>query len=344
MSSGCSDIFNCASCRQAVQTMEDTLSRHENYDNGGTGNIPEFVGFQERPEANDRQDDQDEGKYCLEDECGGIKTCALCQYEKGMEKAKRVERGRFEKSMRRFDRLGQCDGPDPDEPWSDLPSYGLGCRFLDCKKCRMVEAKVGPKMRNDELRRRRVENIKTSLNESSDGTMTGASRKRRFSNLDLHYSLLPQHRLAKRIREEKYRERLERERARAHHERPSWFGTPQDPLPDLWMGRPILSEEEIDVLKVLDSLPRFYLSQSEEDTILFAQSEEDKRYCTIIRRLEAELMSRDFWMQSLGFDADDGFGNFPAGDYRLVDAQSTPSAREQEPTCVQRWASNLPRF
>ncbi|KAH0341706.1 hypothetical protein KCU83_g9556, partial [Aureobasidium melanogenum] len=237
MSSGCSDIFNCASCRQAVQTMEDTLSRHENYDNGGTGNIPEFVGFQERPGANDRQDDQDEGKYCLVDECGGIKTCALCQYEKDMEKAKRAER-------------------------------------------------------------------------------------------------------AKRIREEKQRERLERERAHAHHERPSWFGTPEDPLPDLWMGRPILSEEEIDVLKVLDSLPRFYLSQSEEDTILFAQSEEDKRYCTIIRRLEAELMSRDFWMQSLGFDADDGFGNFPAGDYRLVDAQSTPSAREQEPTCVERWASD----
>lgn len=265
----------------------------------------------------------------------------LCQYEKMMEKAKQAEDARDEKRSRRFERLGHCDGPDPDETDSDLLTYGLGCRFIDYEKCRMIEANIGPKMRNDELRRRRVENIKTSLTESSDGTMVGASRKRRFSNLDLHHTLPPQHPMAKRIRIEKQREKLERERTCSQHERPSWFGTPEDPLPDLWMGRPVLPEDEVRILKVSDSLPKFYLSQSEENIILLAKGEKEKRFSTIIRRLEAELMSRDFWMQSLGFDADDGFGNIPAGDYRLEDAPIAPARGEGR---VENWVANLPRF
>jgi hypothetical protein len=89
------------------------------------------------------------------------------------------------------------------------------------------------------------------------------------------------------------------------------------------MGRPILSEKEINVLKVMDSIPKYYLSHSEEYNIALVTGKETKKFCTIIRRLEAELMSRDFWVQSLGFDADDGFGNFPAGDYWLEDADGT---------------------
>lgn len=348
----CSDIFTCSSCRQFVQEMEDSLSRFlgGSCKSGHCDNI-ECSGCRRRLAADSSsesshhhdEDDlaEDEGKYCLEDDCGGVKTCMLCRYEKMMEKARRADEARDEKRHRRFERLGHCDGPDPDETDPALLPYGLGCRFLDCERCRMIEANTGPEMRNDELRRRRVKKIKTSLTESFDGTMRGVSRKRRFSNLDLHYPLPPEHPLAKRVREEKHRERLERERACSQHERPSWFGTPEDPLPDLWMGRPILPEKELRVLKVLDSAPKFYLSESEEYIIALAKGEKEIRFSTIIRRLEAELMSRDFWMQSLGFDADDGFGNIPAGDYRLTDAQST-SARE--PGRVQSWIADLPRF
>lgn len=234
-----------------------------------------------------------------------------------MEKGKRAERALDDKRARRFERLGQCDGADPTMP------FGLGCRFLDCNRCRMIEAKIGPKERNDELRRRRAEEIKTSASDSSDGTMIGLSRKRRFSNLDLNYPFPPDHPLAKRIREEEHREELERQEAQSQHERPSWFGTPEDPLPDRWMGRPILSEKEINALKVSTSLPKFYLSHSEEYNMALAIGKETKKFCTIIRRLEAELMSRDFWVQSLGFNAGDGFGNFPAGDYWIDVSQST---------------------
>ncbi|KAI4723886.1 hypothetical protein E4T49_08385 [Aureobasidium sp. EXF-10728] len=325
-STQCSEIFTCLSCRKATQDMEDNLSR---YDHGHckSGRCDEFSNCSvchARLVAEDSSRDSscqyeedsnsdDEAKYCVEDDdCGGIKTCDFCRAEKCMDKLKQAERADHEKRMRRFDRLGHCDGPDPDESDEELLRYGLGCRFLDCEKCRMIEANIGPKMRNDWLRNRRVNNTMTSLTESSDGTMIGASRKRRFSNLDLHYPLRPEHPLAKRIREEKGREKLEREKARSQHERPSWFGTPEDPLPDLWMGRPVLPEEEIRGLKLLESLPKFYLSQSEEDQILLATGRKDKLFCTIIRRLEAELVSRDFWMQSLGFDADDGHGNIPA--------------------------------
>lgn len=173
--------------------------------------------------------------------------------------------------------------------------------------------------------------------------MTGHKRKRRFSNLDLNYPLRSSHPLAKRIREEEERERLERQQAQSRHERPSWFGTPEDPLPDRWMGRPILSDREINILKVQDSIPRFYLSQSEEDTIWFAQRTEEMKLCTIIRRLEAELMSRDFWMQSLGYDADDGFGHAPAGDYWVDDPKEGTSAKSRETSRVEDWLSNTRR-
>lgn len=238
----CSDIFTCSSCRQCVQRMEDTLSRFlaGSCKSGHCDSI-KCSGCRQRLAADDSSDSshkddedsdlEDEGKYCLEDNCAGIRTCMLCQYEKMMEKARQAEEAREEKRTRRFERLGHCDGPNPDETDPALLPYGLGCRFLDCERCRMVEAQNGPNMRNDELRRRRVKNVKTSLSESSDGTMTGASRKRRFSNLDLHYPLRPEHPLAKRIREEKHREKLERDRACSQHERPSWFGTPEDPLP-----------------------------------------------------------------------------------------------------------------
>ncbi|KAG9584737.1 hypothetical protein KCU77_g10299, partial [Aureobasidium melanogenum] len=348
----CSAIFTCSSCRQAAQNMEDTLSRFLNGScKSGHCDSTECSECRKRLAADSssessHQDDEDsdsehEGKYCLEDDCEGVKTCMLCQYEKIMEKVKRAEEALDDKRMRRFDQLGHCVGPDPNGPDSDLFPYGLGCRFLGCERCRMIEANTGPKMRNDELRRRRVEKIKTSLTESSDGTMTGVSRKWRFSNLDLHFTLQPENPLAKRMREEKQREKRERERACSQHERPSWFGTPEDPLPDLWMGRPILAEKEIRVLKVMDSQPKFYLSQMEESIIILAKGEKEKRFSTIIRRLEAELMSRDFWMQSLGFESDDGFGNIPAGDYRLVDPQSTSA---QESGRVESWVADLPRF
>ena len=173
--------------------------------------------------------------------------------------------------------------------------------------------------------------------------MTGASRKRRFSNLGLHYTLPSGYSLAKRIRAEEDREKQERENALSQHERPSWFGTPTDPLPDLWMGRPILPETEISILKAMDSIPKYYLSHPEEFIVASATTQKDKRYSAVVHRLEAELMSRDFWMQSLGYDSSDGFGNIPAGDYRLKHAQST-LVQERGSSRVENWVSNLPRF
>jgi hypothetical protein len=330
---GC-DIITCSSCHQTIRHMEDDLSVTEKGTciTGLCGRssgcvkcqnmlrsdpIPSVGPVHHRDGVSVSKKAPEVDSLCFDEDCTGPDTCFYCQYEKEMEKDKRAERALDNKRARRFEQLGQCDGADPTLPFS------LGCRFLDCKRCRMIEAKIGPKERNDELRRRRAEEIKTSLSESSDGTMIGLGRKRRFSNLDLNYPLLPDHPLAKRVREEKHREKLERQKAQYRHERPPWFGTPEDPLPDRWMGRPILSEKEINVLKVMDSIPKYYLSHSEEYNIALVTGKETKKFCTIIRRLEAELMSRDFWVQSLGFDADDGFGNFPAGDYWLEDADGT---------------------
>jgi hypothetical protein len=255
--SNTSDIITCSSCRQLLLGMEDAKSRLEK----GTcisGRCGESVGcvkcrkqagsgftprgpIHPRNEASVPQKVPEVESLCLDDEnCTGIETCGACQWEKFMEKEKRAERSRDDIRARRSERLGQCDGADPDLP------YGLGCRFLDCNRCRLIEANMGSMERDDELRRRRVENIKTSLDESSDGTMTGLSRKRRFS---------PEHPLAKRVREEKHREKLERQKARSQHERLSWFGTPEDPLPDRWMVRPILYKEEINILKVMIPYP-----------------------------------------------------------------------------------------
>lgn len=253
-----------------------------------------------------------------------------------MEKEKRKERARDDIRARRFERLGHCDGPDPDM------SYGLGCRFLDCNRCRMIEAKIGPKERNDELRRRRIEEVQAYLSEGSDVTVAGQKRKRRFSDLEHSCRLQTDHPLAKRIRDEKHREKLERQQARSRYKRPSWFGISEDPFPDRWMGRPVLSKEEIKTLKVMDFIPKYYLSESEEQSIALATGPEMKKFCTIILRLEAELMSRDFWIQSLGFDAKDGHGNSPAGNYWVEDSQSE-SSEDLERDRVEDWLSNTRR-
>jgi hypothetical protein len=344
----CIEFITCSSWRESAQAAEDILSRHDRgfcrsercndtYDCSRCRTLLDEVSIDSSFEDSEDDHPDDKEVFCVGGDCDGVTACRDCDYEREMEKDKRAERTCHDIRMRRFRRLGHCDKPDPDMP------YGLGCRYIDCNRCRMIEAKIGPKMRNDELRRRRAEDITTSLNESSDGTMTGRSRKRRFSNLDLKYPLRPDHPLAKRVRDEQHREKQERIQVQARHERPSWFGTPEDPLPDRWMGRPILSEKEIDILKVQDSIPKFYLSQSEEDTILFAKGTEVRKFCTIIRRLEAELMSRDFWMQSLDYEADDGFGHFPAGNYRLEEDQGNASSKKRKTTHVEGWLSGSRR-
>jgi hypothetical protein len=344
----CIEFITCSSWRESAQAAEDILSRHDRgfcrsercndtYDCSRCRTLLDEVSIDSSFEDSEDDHPDDKEVFCVGGDCDGVTACRDCDYEREMEKDKRAERTCHDIRMRRFRRLGHCDKPDPDMP------YGLGCRYIDCNRCRMIEAKIGPKMRNDELRRHRAEDITTSLNESSDGTMTGRSRKRRFSNLDLNYPLRPDHPLAKRVRDEQHREKQKRIQAQARHERPSWFGTPEDPLPDRWMGRPILSEKEIDILKVQDSIPKFYLSQSEEDTILFAKGTEVRKFCTIIRRLEAELMSRDFWMQSLGYEADDGFGHFPAGNYRLEEDQGNASSKKRKTTHVEGWLSGSRR-
>jgi hypothetical protein len=347
-----SDIITCSSCRQHLHDMEDAVSRIEKGTciSGRCGisfgctkcrNRPELevtlsgpVPRQDRAGISQKKPEVE--SLCLDEDCTGADTCGACEYEKGMEKKKKAERRRDDIHARRFERRGQCNGPDPDLP------YGLGCRYFDCNRCRMIEAKIGPKERNDELRRRRVENTKTSLNQSSDGEKVGNKRKRRFSNLHLHYPLYSDHPLAKRICEEKRRELLERQQADSRNERPSWFGTPEDPLPDRWMGRPVLSKGEIDILKVRESIPKYYLSESEEYNIALARDAETKKFCTIILRLEAELISRDFWIQSLGYEADDGHGNWLAGDY-AVEKLRSDSGTDMEKTRVENWLSTVPR-
>ncbi|THX48333.1 hypothetical protein D6D08_10073 [Aureobasidium pullulans] len=186
----------------------------------------------------------------------------------------------------------------------------------------IIDAMIGPRMRNEDLRRRRASKILTGYTESYEGPASSGTRKRRFSNLGLEYPLPSRHPLAQCIRDEEKREELERARAQRHHERPSWFGTQEDPLPDFWMGRPILSEKEISILKCLPSIPKYYLSESEDNDILLPEGAKEKRLCTVIRRLEAELMSRDFWMQSLGYNAADAFGKFPSGHYVVAGTDS----------------------
>lgn len=348
-----SDVITCSSYRQHLLDMEDTVSRIKKGTciNGRCGmpfgcakcrnragpELPLSGPTHRQDKASSPQKKPEVESLCFDDNCTGIGTCGACQWERFMEKEKRAERSRDDMRARRFERLGQCDGPDPDMP------YGLGCRFLDCKRCRMIEAKIGPKERNDELRRRRAEDIKAYLSEGSDVIVAGQKRKRSISDLELDCQLRQGHPLAKRIREEKHREKLERQQARSRHKRPSWFGTPEDPLPDRWMGRPVLSKEEIEILKVSpDFLPKYYLAESEETNIALATGAETKKFCTIILRLEAELMSRDFWMQSLGYDADDGNGNVPAGDYWVEDSQSE-SSEDVETNRVENWLSTVPR-
>lgn len=347
------EFLTCLSCYQMLESMEDTLCMIKSGSclSGRCGMGMSCVNCHNRHESNltlsierhqEGQEDETSGsdgldmESCCSDEgCDGIETRLHFQHVQEMEKMKQDEQARHAQRMWRFERLGQCDGPDPDMP------YGLGCRFLNCKRCGMIEARVGPKMRNDELRRHRAKTTMTSLNQGSNGNMIGTSRKRRFSNLDLHYPLSSDHILAKQIRQEKHRERLQRQEAHSKNERPSWFETPEDPLPDFWMGRPVLGEEEIKKLKLMDTLPRYYLSRSEEDIIAFNRCTDSLRLCTIIRRLEAELMSRDFWMQSLGYRADDGNGNFPAGYYEVEEPHK--SAKQMNTTRVEDWLSDTRR-
>ncbi|KAI4737839.1 hypothetical protein E4T50_11670 [Aureobasidium sp. EXF-12298] len=323
-------ILTCFSCFQILRGMEDDLSRMEH------GTCISGRCANQEDETSGSNGGMDVERICPDECCSGIKTRLQYEHVQEMEKMKQDEQARHAQRIWLFERLGQCEGPDPEMP------YGLGCRFLNCRRCGMIEASVGPKMRNDELRRRRVKNTSNSLDQSSDRDMTGQKRKRRSSNIDLYYPLSPDHILAKRIREEKHRELLQRQQAHSRNERPSWFGTPEDPLPDFWMGRPVLAAEEIRNLKLMISLPRYYLSQSEEDIISFNNGAEQKRLCTIIRRLEAELMSRDFWMQSLGYEADDGNGNYPAGDYRVENLQNSAS-QEVETSRVENWLSTVPK-
>jgi hypothetical protein len=344
----CIEFLTCSSWKQVAQAAEDTLSRHargfcrsercnNTSDCSGCRSRSDDISVDLSFEDIEHDNPADENVICVGGDCDGVTACSDCQYEREMEKDKRAERNCHDIRMRRFRRLGHCDKPDPDM------LYGLGCRYIDCNRCRVIEAQIGPKMRNDELRRRRAEHIPTSLDESSDGTMAGGSRKRRFSNLGLAYTLRSDHLLAKRVREERHREKQERLQAQSRHERPSWFGTPEDLLPDRWMGRPILSEKEIEVLKGSESLPKYYLPQSEEDTILFAKGTEVRKFCTIVHTLEAELMSRDFWMQSLGYEADDGFGNLLAGGYRLEEFQQNTTSRKRKTIHVEDWLSDSRR-
>lgn len=53
-------------------------------------------------------------------------------------------------------------------------------------------------------------------------------------------------------------------------------------------------------------------------------------------------MSRDFWIQSLGYEADDGHGNWPAGDY-AVEKRRSESGTDMETNRVENWLSTVPR-
>ncbi|TIA22581.1 hypothetical protein D6C80_01090 [Aureobasidium pullulans] len=222
-------------------------------------------------------------RHCLDEDCGGIGTCGACKWVKYEQKMKRAGTGawRENRGPRRPKQRGLSY-------WPSLTSASdRGHDSIDRPRCGMIDAMMGPQMRNEDLRRRRASKILTGNPESYEGPASGVARKRRFSNLGLEYPLPSRHPLAQCIRDEEKREELER----AH----------------FWMGRPILSEKEISILKCLPSIPKYYLSESEDNDILLPKGAKEKRLCIVIRRLEAELMSRDFWMQSLGYNAADAF-------------------------------------
>ncbi|THW67162.1 hypothetical protein D6D20_00859 [Aureobasidium pullulans] len=327
----CKDQNKCPSCRQTLQGIADKFSRgcygycKENLHCGLTTMCSEcrdrlqtFGGTQQAAKDSLAEEIVDMEGHCLNGDCGSINPCGACQWEQYAQKLKRNGRGGWHEN-KKHNRLETTDRrAGPLSALSSNASYDS----VERPRHGIIDAMIGPRMRNEDLRRRRASKILTGYTESYEGPASSGTRKRRFSNLGLEYPLPSRHPLAQCIRDEEKREELERARAQKHHERPSWFGTQEDPLPDFWMGRPILSEKEISILKCLPSIPKYYLSESEDNDILLPEGAKEKRLCTVIRRLEAELMSRDFWMQSLGYNAADAFGKFPSGHYVVAGTDS----------------------
>ncbi|KEQ91713.1 hypothetical protein AUEXF2481DRAFT_460743 [Aureobasidium subglaciale EXF-2481] len=307
----CSNPHGCPSCRDEMQFLDDAVARdHTGKCNSGKCYIVHAcIGCKARlqPGANrdesipdaisisSSDDESAPGDHCMSGQHGGNLVAEL----------------------------GRCDGPDPSKP------EGLGCCLYDCLRCGMIEAKTGPRMRNDALKRLRANNNITNSTDSRQPINNSSARKRSFDDHDLHYYLPASHPLAQRIFDEKHRETLQRQGARFDGDQLGWFGTQQDPLPDFWMGRPILPDREISILKATTSIPKYYLSQSEEDLITHSESLQEKRLGIVVRRLEAELMSRDFWMQSLGYDARDDGGDLPGGRYIVSHASSGSLAKKR---------------
>lgn len=314
----CKDQDQCSSCRQIMQEVADDITREEPNYFTHRDQIQRLASIKRAAKNSIPDEVVGVERHCLDEDCGGIGTCGACKWVKYEQKMKRAGTGAW------------CENRGPRRPKQRGLSYWLsltsasdrGHDSIDRPRCGIIDAITGPQMRNEDLRRRRASKILTGNPESYEGPASGVARKRRFSNLGLEYPLPSRHPLAQYIRDEEKREELERARAQTHHERPSWFGSEKDPLPDFWQGRPILSEKEISILKCLPSIPKYYLSESEDNDILLPEGAKEKRLCTVIRRLEAELMSRDFWMQSLGYNAADAFGKFPSGHYVVAGTDS----------------------
>ncbi|THX43007.1 hypothetical protein D6D10_01505 [Aureobasidium pullulans] len=316
--SSCKDQDQCSSCRQIMQEVADDITREEPNYFTRRDQMQRLASIKRAAKNSTPDEVVDVERHCLDEDCGGIETCGACKWVKYEQKMKRAETGawRANRGPRRPKQRGL-------PYWPPLPSSSDRSHdSIDRPRRVMIDAIMGPQMRNEDLRRRRASKILTGYPESYEGPASGVARKRRFSNLGLEYPLPSRHPLAQCIRDEEKREELERTRAQTHHERPSWFGSEKDPLPDFWMGRPTLSEKEISILKCLPSIPKYYLSESEDNDILLPEGAKEKRLCTVIRRLEAELMSRDFWMQSLGYNAADAFGKFPSGHYVVAGTDS----------------------
>lgn len=314
----CKDQDQCSSCRQIMQEVADDITREEPNYFTRRDQMQRLASIKRAAKNSTPDEVVDVERHCLDEDCGGIETCRACKWVKYEQKMKRAETGawRANRGPRRPKQRGL-------PYWPPLPSSSDRSHdSIDRPRRVMIDAIMGPQMRNEDLRRRRASKILTGYPESYEGPASGVARKRRFSNLGLEYPLPSRHPLAQCIRDEEKREELERTRAQTHHERPSWFGSEKDPLPDFWMGRPTLSEKEISILKCLPSIPKYYLSESEDNDILLPEGAKEKRLCTVIRRLEAELMSRDFWMQSLGYNAADAFGKFPSGHYVVAGTDS----------------------
>ncbi|THX20396.1 hypothetical protein D6D17_00680 [Aureobasidium pullulans] len=314
----CKDQDQCSSCRQIMQEVADDITREEPNYFTRRDQMQRLASIKRAAKNSTPDEVVDVERHCLDEDCGGIETCGACKWVKYEQKMKRAETGawRANRGPRRPKQRGL-------PYWPPLPSSSDRSHdSIDRPRRGMIDAIMGPQMRNEDLRRRRASKILTGYPESYEGPASGVARKRRFSNLGLEYPLPSRHPLAQCIRDEEKREELERTRAQTHHERPSWFGSEKDPLPDFWMGRPTLSEREISILKCLPSIPKYYLSESEDNDILLPEGAKEKRLCTVIRRLEAELMSRDFWMQSLGYNAADAFGKFPSGHYVVAGTDS----------------------